>query len=228
MSNPSVVQLQLAALVANGVSLAQTPAASGALLLNGSLVTSGVAKFDVARRVAVASTGNDAGVIFTISGTTRDGFAQTDTVTGLNISSGYTLLDFLTVTRVTSSAATAGSITVGTNGVGSSPWVMDNYLATVWALAVAVSIVSGSVTYTVEHTYDDPNAQPPSLVLTPQQFSLEPTGYTPPLAWPDGTLTGKNTNGETNFSGQPIMAHRLTITAGTGKAVMQSIQAGIT
>lgn len=228
MSNPSVFQLQLASLIANGVSLAQTPGAAGALTLNGSLVSGGVATFDVARRVAVASAGNDSGVIFTITGTDRNGNVQTDTVTGLNISSGFTVRDFLTVTGISSSAATVGAITVGTNGVGSSPWVMDNYLATVWALAVAVSIVNGAVTYTVEHTYDDPNDTGPSLTVGPQQFSLVPASYIPPLAWPDGTLTGKSTNGETNFEGQPIFAHRLTITAGTGKAVMQSIQAGIT
>jgi hypothetical protein len=50
MSNPSVVTLQLVALVANGIALSQTPGAAGNLTLNGSLVTAGVAILDVARR----------------------------------------------------------------------------------------------------------------------------------------------------------------------------------
>lgn len=227
MSNPSLVILQLAALVANGICLAQTPAAAGALTLNGSLVSGGVATLDVPRRVAVASTGNDASVIFTITGTNASGATISSTVTGLNATSDHTALDFATVTGVTSSAATVGSITVGTDGTGSTLWVLDNHLATVWALAVAVSIVSGAVTYTVEHTYDDPNKTGTTLVISPQQYSLEAASFVPAKAWPNGTLNGKTTDGETNYEGQPIMAHRLTITSGTGKAVMQSIQAGI-
>lgn len=228
MSNPSAISLQLASLVANGISLSQTPGGAGNLTITGSLATAGVATMDVARRVAIASNGVDTARVFTITGTDRNGNVQTDTVTGVNVSSVNSTRDFLTVTRIAVDAATAGAITAGTSGTGSSPWVLDNYLATVWALTVAVSIVSGAVTYTVEHTFDDPNDIGASLTAEPQQFSLEAGGYIPPLAWADGTLTGKTTNGETTFPDQPIMAHRLTITAGTGRAVMQSIQAGIT
>lgn len=229
MSNPSVVSLQLASLVANGISLSQTPGAAGDLTLNGSLVTGGVATLDVPRRVAVASGGNDASVVFTITGTNASGAPISTTVTGVNVSSVATAIDFKTVTRVQTSAATAGAITVGTNGVASSPWVLDNFLVTGWALTVAVSVVpgSGAVTYTVEHTYDDPNDIGPTLTAMPEQFALTPAGYVPPLPWPNGSLQGRSANGETTYADQPIMAHRLTITAGTGRAVMHSIQAGI-
>lgn len=227
MSNPSVVILQLGALVANGIALSQTPGAAGNLILNGSLVAGGVAVLDVPRRVSIASSGNDAAVIFTVTGTNGSGNPIVSTVTGVtSAATGQTALDFKTVTSIATSAATVGAITVGTNGVASSPWVLDNHLATVWALTVAVS-VTGTVTYTVEHTYDDPNDVGPTLTAMPEQWSLEPASYVGPLAWPNGTLNGKNTNGETTYADQPIMAHRLTITAGTGRAVMQSIQAGI-
>lgn len=227
MSNPSVVQLQLAAAVANGICQSQKPAAAGPLTLNGSLVANGAATMDVGRRVAVASNGNDASVVFTITGTNQSGAPISGTVTGLNASSDYTALDFATVTSVTASAATAGNITVGTNGTGSSPWVVDDYTRPDWSLRVGVSIASGSVTYTVEHTYDDPNDTGMSLAASPQQWSVEAASYVPPLAWPDQTLVGMSARGETTFRDGPIMAHRLTITAGTGLAVMQSIQAGI-
>jgi hypothetical protein len=227
MSNPSVVILQLGALVANGIALSQTPGAAGNLILNGSLVTGGVAVLDVPRRVSIASSGNDAAVIFTVNGTNANGSPISSAVTGVtSTATGQTALDFKTVTSIATSAATVGAITVGTNGVASSPWVLDNHLATVWALTVAVS-VTGTVTYTVEHTYDDPNDVGPTLTAMPEQWSLEPASYVAPLAWPNGTLSGKTVNGETTYADQPIMAHRLTITAGTGRAVMQSIQAGI-
>jgi hypothetical protein len=227
MANPSTISLQLVAAVANGICLSQVPAGAGALTLNGSLVSSGVGKTDVARRIAVASNANDATVVFTVTGTNQSGAPISSTVTGLNASSAFTALDFATVTSVTSSAATVGNITVGTCGVASTPWIVDDFTRPFWGLRVGVSIASGAVTFTVEHTYDDPNDIPPTLVATPQQFAMNPSGYNPPLAWPDSTLANANANGETNFAAGPIFAHRLTITAGTGLAVMQSIQSGI-
>ena len=228
MSNPSVVILQLAASVANGVCLAQAIPAIGNMNLNGSLVVNGVAVLDAPRRLVIASSGNDALIVFTIVGTNGTGQPISETLTGLtNTNPLQTALDYKTVTSIRSSGTTVSQIVVGTNGVGSSPWVLDNHLATVWALAVAVSLSGGAVTYTVEHTYDDPNDVGPTLTAMPEQWSLEPASYVAPLAWPNGTLNGRSTNGETTYADQPIMAHRLTITAGTGRAVMQSIQAGI-
>lgn len=229
MANPSVVSLQLIAAVANGISQSQQPAAAGALLLNGSLVVGGVAVMDVARRVVIASNGNDAAVVFTVAGTNQSGAPIASTVTGINSGSGFTALDFATVTSITSSAATAGQITAGTNGVASTPWVLDNFLVASWNLAVAVSLPggAGTATYTVEHTYDDPNATKQQGQPAPYQFSMEAASFSPPIAWPSPTLLNMNSNGEADYANRPIMAHRLTITAGTGQAVMQSIQSGI-
>lgn len=235
MSNPSVVTLQLAASSANGIALSQTPVAAGALTLNGASVSGGVATLDAPRRILVSTAGADVARTFTIVGTGRAatgapfnaGPAITEAVTAIpNTTSKFTKLDFATVTSVTVDAATAGAITVGTNGTGSTVWVVDDFERANWNLVVAVSIVSGSVTYTVEHTYDDPNDVGTSLTAAPQQFSMEPASYIPPLAWPDTTLNALSVNGETTFPGQPIFAHRLTITNGTGQAVMQSIQGG--
>lgn len=228
MSNPSVVTLQLVAAIANGIALSQTPAAAGNLTINGSLATAGVATMDVARRVLITSAGADSAVVFTVYGTNSSGAPISSVVTG--VASGTpvaTALDFKTVTRVAVSGATAGAITVGTNTTASSDWVLDNFLQANWVLSVAVSIASGAVTYTVEHTYDDPNKGLPSLAPAPYQFAVEAGGYVPPLAWPNATLVAKAVNGEAQYANQPIMAHRLTITAGTGLAVMQSIQSGM-
>ena len=227
MSNPSIISLTLPAAVANGISTSQTPGAAGDLTITGSLATAGVATLVPARRVAVASAANDAAKTFTIYGTDRNGNTQTEAITGVNTGSVSSLLDFLTVTRVAVSAATAGAITVGTNATGSTEWVLDNYLASSWALTVAVSI-DGTVTYTVEHTYDDPNKIGTSLVAMPEQFSNEAGSYVPAKAWPKSDMTAKTAQAEAVYDNMPIFAHRLTITSGTARATMQSLQAGVT
>jgi len=226
MSNPSIVSLTLPALDADGISLSQTPLAAGNLTITGTFATGGVATLTPARRVAVASDGNDATRVFTIYGTDRNGNAQIEAITGVNMASVGSQLDFLTVTRVSVDAATAGAITVGTNGTGSTEWVLDNYLASSWALAIAVS-TGGTVTYTVEATYDDPNKIGTSLVAMPEQFSNEPGSYVPARAWPKSDMTAKTADAVAIYDNHPIFAHRLTITAGTARATMQSIQAGI-
>lgn len=224
MGNPVRLTLQLAASVANGICLSQTPAAAGALTLNGTLVTGGVATMDVARRVYVASTGADSSVIFTITGTNRDNNPQTITVTGVATPTPVaSSLDFLTVTSVTASAATVGAITVGTGAIGSTAWVSTAPEYISWALSAAVQILSGSVTYTVEHTYDDVNkAISPSI----GGFVVGWNSASPPVAWSHPVLVGLIANGEGTYANQPIMAHRLTITAGNGLAAFWSVQGG--
>lgn len=232
MSNPSTLSLQLAASVANGIALAQQPLAAGALTLNGSLVVSGVGTLDVARRILIASTGNDASVVFTITGTGRPsgttaigtGPAQIETITGLNANSAFTNMDFATVSSVTSSAATVGNITVGTNGVGSSPWVADDFLARFWALAGGITGPVGT-TYTLESTWDDPNDTGQSATIAPYQFSMNPASFVPPKAWAHPTVQNLSGDNTFDYANRPIMAHRLTITAGTGLVTMQSMQA---
>ena len=233
MSNPSGILFSLPAASTSGVCAAQAVAAAGALTLNGALVASGVAQLVTAQRVQVQDSGNsDAAVVFTIKGTNASGATISSTVTGVtSTNSVYTALDFLTVTGVSAGAACVGNINVGTCGVGSTPWIMDNFFAAFWALSIAVTIQSGSVTYTIEHTYDDPNAAlSPGGAGPPQaaaNFAIMVPSNVPPVAWPNGTLFNVSKNGEAQYVNQPIMAHRLTILSGTGTALMQSIQAGI-
>jgi hypothetical protein len=236
MSSPTRLTLALVAAVANGIAQAQTPGAAGNLTLNGSLVVAGptyiqgvkytnYAQMDVARRISVASSGSDASVVFTITGFSRDGQPISQTVTGVVSGTPVaTTLDFLQVTSVATSAATAGAITVGTNSTGSTAWVLHSTVMNNWALAEAVYIVSGSVTYTVEHTYDDPNA-PGSQQIS--GWYIEEASASPPVVWPTTGLSALSASGEANYANQPVLATRMTITAGTGTAAFYSIQNGI-
>ena len=118
--------------------------------------TSGLALLDTARRVLITSGGNDSGVNFTITGSDWSGQEISEVLAGGNVGAVYSVLDYLAVLKITVSGATAGTVTVGTNGVASSQWVnLDT-----WAGGTIVSqaVVSGTVNYTIQVTNDDPDS----------------------------------------------------------------------
>lgn len=130
-------------------------ATSGATAGNVTVGTNGIATLDKARRVIITSAGNDSNKTFTVTGTDWNGNAASETITGGNAGAVATTRDFLTVTSVVPSAATAGAITIGTNGVASSrPLRLDEYALAPTAIQVDVT---GTVSYTVQSTLDDPN-----------------------------------------------------------------------
>lgn len=227
MSNPSTVIIQLVAAVANGIATSQAVGAAGPLTINGSLASGGVATMDVARRIIIASAGADSAKVFTVTGTSRDGNVQSETITGVATPTPVqSVLDYKTVTSIVASAATAGNITAGTNGVGSSVWVVDNFLASSWGLAGAITGPAGT-TYTLEYTIDDPNKIGTSLVVSPQQFSVNPASFVPPHVYAYSTIAAATGDNRFGFPEGPIFAHRVTVNSGTGQVVMQSIQNGI-
>ena len=148
----------LAAADADGIAQTQTPGAAGALTLNGAFVTSGVAALGTGRsqrRVLITAVGNDSGRTFTITGTDGYGRVVTETVTGPNATTASSVLNYQTVTSVTVDAATAGAITVGTSGAGESAMRPMNLYQTPVNISLGFTI-SGTVNYTVQHTFDDP------------------------------------------------------------------------
>jgi hypothetical protein len=147
----------LAAASADNIALSQTVAGAANVVLNGALVTGGVAYLDEPRRILITNVGNDAGVTFTVYGTWIGGQTISETVQGTSGSSVATTLDFATVTRVATSGSTSASgITVGTNGVSGSRWVrLDSWADAQTAIQCNAS---GTVNYTVQVTMDDPNS----------------------------------------------------------------------
>lgn len=115
----------------------------------------GLATLDTARQVLFTSSGNDSGLTLTIKGTNWAGNPISETVTGGN-TTAVTILDYLTITSVKISGATAGTISVGTNGVAGSPWLMLDP----WAMGncLVQCNVTGTVNYTVFSTNDDPDS----------------------------------------------------------------------
>ena len=98
-------------------------------------------------------------------------------------------------------------------GVGtSSPILLDTIQGAGGTLFQVV--VTGTVTYTVEHCND------PTIY---DQFTGARTG---PATWfPDANVVSKTANAEGNFIG-PVQWCRLNVTAGTGTATLSVRQAG--
>lgn len=144
----------LAAPSANAIALSQTP--TGALTLNGALVSGGVAYLTTPRRVLITTSADDTGKTFTIRGTNWAGDVISETLAGVDNTTTYSALDYLTVTSITISATAAGALTVGTNAIASSPWVrLDDWSPNFVSLQCTVT---GSPNYTVQTSMDDPNS----------------------------------------------------------------------
>lgn len=206
------LSLTLATADPDNISVSQSPGSAGNLTITGDLASGGVATMDVPRRVLITSGGNDTGTNFTIYGTGANGLSQSEVVAGTNASSAYTTHDFATVNQVAISAASAGTVQVGTNGIGStSPWMIDQ-----WTNNPNIglgTIVTGTVNYTLQFSMDNYS---PLWDLN----SVTPTWYT--VFGFDGITS--NAYGDLN---QPCTMVRLTINSGTGTVQVNGIQSAI-
>lgn len=234
MGNPVVKILQLPSAVATGIATAQAVAGAGNLTLNGSLVSGGVANLVTAQRVGIVSANaGDTTQTATITGTNRNGSPISEVVTLNGTSTVDTKQDFLTVTNIAISAATAGNISAGTVGIGSTEWEFVNINDAPCQVSMALILLSGTGNATGEYTYDDPNAPSPNVYTAyPGQDTIEFAGNMPPIAWPVKGLTSKSASADALVTssdglGNVPFAIRMTINSGTGKWMMQAIQAGI-
>lgn len=197
----------LATADADGIAQSQTPAGAGALTLNGALVTSGVAQLGVARRVLVTTVSDESAKTLTVTGTDWFGNTISETITGPVATTGYTDSDFLTVTSVTVSAAFTGAVTVGTNGIASSPPLILDYMARPQvSLQVAVT---GTVNWTVQQTLDN-------------SFNVD----TENIVWfdhPDTNMVAQTVQRQGNYAYVPF-ATRVTLNSGTGSLVFTVVQ----
>jgi hypothetical protein len=207
----------LAAASATAVALSQTPLAAGNLTINGVSASGGVATFASQRRVLFTFAASEVGRVFTVYGTNESGSSIIEAVAGA-ASTAVTLLDFKTVTRIAVDGATAGALTVGTNGVGATPWISFDFEKHPVPFSLAVT-VTGTVNYTVQYTYDDLNSWQP--------YIRNPNDASPILTtWNDPVLVAATASGETTFD-NPITGWRIQINSGTGSIAAVGIQAGL-
>ena len=160
------------------------------------------ATLDAPRRIIVTSAGNDSGITFTVTGTARNeqgNIVQSETISGSNAGAATTTQDFLTVTSVVPSANTASTVTVGTSGTASGPWVVWDSFATPFQVNIQGNVLSGAPTWSVEVTQDDVFG------------TWLPVGVPFPRASLLSTLTNQTTAQFGQLT-QPYRASRLTLT----------------
>ena len=95
---------------------------------------------------------------------------------------------------------------ISKTGVGSSSALVMNTNCTPFNVGFGIA-VSGTVTYSVQHTFDDPAV-----------------GFTTWFSHP--TIAAKTDNQDGNYA-FPVTGIKLLVTAGTGSATMNLVQAGI-
>lgn len=219
MPRPVRLTKSLAAASANAVCLSQTPLAAGNLTLNGALSSGSpaIATLDTPRRVLFTFAGDESGRTFVVYGFNAvGGGAIQETVLGTTPGTVATSQDFGVITRISVDAATAGALTVGTNGVGSTPWqLIDNYLDPT-SLRISID-VTGTINYTLQFTDDDIMGTNVGLNFVPG---------VPTKIWDDATIVNK-TDDQAAAVTQPYGAWRITVNSGDGSLRIVGTQAGV-
>lgn len=183
--------------------------ASGAAAGTVSIGVNGTWTADEPRQVLITSAGNDSGLTFTFTGTDWNGLPITEAVTGPNATTAATLYSYATLSSITTSNATASTVTLGTNGVAySRPINLDN-----WAFAPTGGqvTVSGSANFTVQQSLDDP----------------ERTTYAG-VTWlnhPDSAVVAATATAQFNYAYLPQIA-RIVLNSGSGSVTMTLNQSG--
>jgi hypothetical protein len=193
---------------ATNIRTATSIAAAGAVTLNGSLVSGGVATLDQPRRVLFTSSGNDSGITFTVNGTDWNNSPVSEVVTGANATTVYTVYDFKTVTSITASGASAGTVSIGTNGVASSrPVFIDTYADSSIYIQTDTG-GSSAITYTIQLSGDNPNNA---------QIGIGTDTYVNARWVNSGTaaLVNATSSQNANQAGVPIMMRCLISNAGS-------------
>jgi hypothetical protein len=197
------------------ISITASGATSGAITVG----HYGTATLDVARQILITDGGNDTGITFTLTGTDWYGSPITEAVTGASGATATSVLDYKTLTSISTSGAVATTVTIGTNGVAHSPWVQfDPYAATA-PIAIQCTPSSAGANYTVQQTLDD------STTLN----NTATYGRPDLLTWvnhPDTALVGATTTVQGNYAYQPALA-RVLLNSGTGTVTATFIQSGI-
>lgn len=172
--------------------------------------TATTANLAIGRRVVIAYTGTDTS--FAIVGINSTGNLITDTAVGSS-GSAQSNMDFVTVTSIVPVGGGLTGVTAGTNGVGSSPWLAWDYRQpTPMNIGIMVELVTGSATFTVQHTYDNPNGLN--------------NGLTYPISFNDANINGASATAESSVS-FPIIASRVLISSGTGEVRARFEQVGL-
>jgi hypothetical protein len=163
----------------------------------------------ISRTVSITSTGNLAGVNFTVTGIYQ-GSIVSQTIAGPNNSTVTTTQLFNKVTQVSVSGAVATNVSVGSGATGQTQWLKESTFRMVHNLSIQVAVSNANITYSFQTTLDE------------IQTILTPTVFTPIAA-----MTGATTNQLGNYTPPTNYSNIIITAATTGSLVATFLQQGI-
>jgi len=167
-----------------------------------------------ARQVTIVAVGNESAKTFVVTGTDNTGNTISETVAGPNATTATTAAYFKTVTSVTISADAADALTVGMTNTASSSWVrFDDFTSP--PISVQCD-VTGSVTYTVQSTMNDPN----------DPFSAPAYSAVSWVNSSDTAVVAATGTKQSSFTVAPRYARVLVTTTSTGSVNAMFMQSG--
>lgn len=199
-----VLSVGVVAASANNISLSQSLAAPGNLLINGAAASGGSVTFTYATQLKFTFAGDETGHNFIVTGTGTNGQVITETVAGNNTNQ-TTVNYFLTVTKI-SGPTTTSTLTVGTTAVGiSQVYVVDKFINP--AVISVSAAVTGTINYSIQVAADDLS---PSwdLVTSPPTWQSPGSGFASQAANLFSSIQG------------PITLMRVLQNSGTGSVVV--------
>jgi hypothetical protein len=152
------VTLTLISIVADSddITTTQVLAAPGNLTINGDLAAGGVATIPQPSYVSITSSGNDSGVIWTVTGTDGNGVALVESLAGSNGGAATTIHRFKTVTQIHGSVAAAANVIAGTAAFAySEPCPVDYHPAPI-NIGLFFSTNGSTTAFKVQYSGDDP------------------------------------------------------------------------
>ena len=189
------------------------PALNGTLVAtSGSGGPNGAAILDTPRRILITT--NDTTTSFTITGTDVTGNTQSESfiVSG---GSSYSQLDYATVTSVKANQGPTAALTIGTNGIASSPWVFFDEWANT-QIFIQIDVV-GNANYTLQFTGDTLNSTMGSVDI-PSNMQWLPSN--------DLNVVNSTTSQQTNFLFAPTFA-RILLNSGNGTVTAKFSQPNV-
>jgi hypothetical protein len=131
--------------VANSIALSQTLASATTVVINGALSTTIIqtgtvgAFLTAPQFIYITSAGNDSGITFAIVGLDNNGASVTETVTGSNSGVAVSTKQYRSIISITSSGATASTITVGQFGAATLDTPRQVLITTASAISFTIT-----------------------------------------------------------------------------------------
>lgn len=166
-----------------------------------------------AGRITITPVGDESSNTFTVTGTSWSGNPISEAIDGKNASASTSVLDYETISSIVAENATANTVEIGSAQSGGSRWVsLDSWAFSQVGLQVDVS---GTIDYTVQQTFDDPNSA--TNPVSPANVTWIDSA--------DSAVVTETTSKQSSYAYAPTFV-RVVANSGDGTATLRLTQYG--